>query len=79
VAFAVFYSRPKAEGRLGGAHPGKKLPLWAQFDRDLTKVETMIRLNFESARLTHPACRLVILTDLNTTLALDKIDPGVPG
>eukprot|EP00959_Pyramimonas_sp_CCMP1952_P200952 4202774-Pyramimonas_sp.AAC.1 len=38
----------------------------------------MIHLLFESARLVHPNCRLVILTD-TTSKFTDAVSPGLPG
>ena len=79
VAFVVFYSRPPEPKQSGANDANHTLPSWAEFDRDHTKVDDMIRLNFESARLTHPLCRLVILTDTHTEFSLHKVDPGVSG
>jgi hypothetical protein len=39
----------------------------------------MLALNFEAARLTHPHCRLVILTDNSTQFNLTRINPHVSG
>uniref|UniRef100_A0A7S0MX55 Hexosyltransferase n=1 Tax=Pyramimonas obovata TaxID=1411642 RepID=A0A7S0MX55_9CHLO len=78
VAFVVFYSNPPKRKRGGASDPNETLPNWAEFDQDRSKVDDMIKLNFESARLTHPLCRLVILTDTSTPFSLDEMDPPCP-
>jgi hypothetical protein len=37
----------------------KEVPTWTQFDADPMELAKMIQLNFASARVTHPNCRLV--------------------
>ena len=37
----------------------KALPKWVKFDADMDRMNDMIKLNFESIRITHPNCRLV--------------------
>jgi len=37
----------------------KEVPEWTQFDADPMEMAKMIQLNFASARVTHPNCRLV--------------------
>lgn len=53
--------------------------MWAKFDAEQKNVDNMIRLNFESARLTHPECRLVILTDMITPFNVNELQPDLPG
>jgi len=56
----------------------KSTPEWFTFDSETKKVSQMIHLLFESARVTHPNCRLVILTDMDTKFT-NAVDPGVAG
>ena len=77
IAFVVYYaSPPKDLEKNVNFEDKKKLPSWAEWDRDIEKVQTMIHFNFESARITHKQCRLVILTDNSTEFSMDKISLG---
>jgi hypothetical protein len=57
----------------------KDVPKWTAFDADPLQLARMIQLNFASARVTHPECRLVILTDSTTELDVDGLTPPLPG
>lgn len=80
VAFVVFYSHPEI-GSVFDAGGGVKarVPDYAHVNLDSGRAEWMIHMNFESARLTHSGCRLVVLTDTNTTLNVDTMTPAQRG
>uniref|UniRef100_A0A6T7W174 Nucleotide-diphospho-sugar transferase domain-containing protein n=1 Tax=Pyramimonas obovata TaxID=1411642 RepID=A0A6T7W174_9CHLO len=50
-----------------------------KFDAEAKNVDRMIQMNFESARITHPRCRLVVLSDPTTPFDLKKITPSLEG
>jgi hypothetical protein len=79
----VFYSAPREAAGSGSyskfGRGESAVPQWAKFDVQLDSMQHMIRMNFESARLTHPGCRLVVLSDPHTPLESAQLDPALPG
>mmetsp|Transcript_34317 Transcript_34317/g.75072 ORF Transcript_34317/g.75072 Transcript_34317/m.75072 type:complete len:395 (-) Transcript_34317:207-1391(-) len=73
LAFVVYFTLAPTRSE------GPKLPRWAQYNQNRKKSENMIKMNFESARMTHPECRLVILTDKHTPFTLTTLTPKLPG
>jgi len=83
LAFVVWASQPEVATDAGATYTTlgkeKEVPEWTQFDADPMEMAKMIQLNFASARVTHPNCRLVILTDSTTQLDVDGLTPSLPG
>eukprot|EP00854_Cymbomonas_tetramitiformis_P020630 gene20630-24732_t len=84
IAFVVWYASPASElsdtsHKYKSAGTKKSVPTWSKFDSNMDKMSKMIQMNFESARLTHPGCRLVILTDENTVFTPMATTVEVPG